>query len=214
MKTVEKILHIIKRDGAVTAKQIAEQFDMTTMGARQHLQSLENDGLLEFFDVKVKVGRPARHWSLTNQGHDYFSDRHGELTIQVIEAVENLFGIDGLNKVTKERENKTLAHYQQAILDSQSIEEKIHVLAKLRESEGYMVEVENLELGYRLIENHCPICRAATRCPSLCQSELNVFQQILGNDTTITREEHIVSGQRRCSYLIIPRENRLEIKTK
>ncbi len=202
MKTVDKILHTIKRDGAVTAKQIAEQFDITTMGARQHLQSLENDGLVDFFDVKVKVGRPARHWALTDKGHEQFADRHGELTIQVIEAVEHLFGSDGLRKVTQEREAHTLAAYQKALADCTTLEEKVFTLAKLRENDGYMVEVEPIESGYRLIENHCPICRAAMRCPSLCQSELNVFRQILGSEAEISREEHIVSGQRRCCYLI------------
>ena len=202
MKTVEKILHTIKRDGAITAKQIAEQFDMTTMGARQHLQSLENDGILETFDIKMKVGRPARHWALTDKGNEKFSDRHGELTIQVIEAVESLFGEEGLKKVTQERESQTLANYQKSLSGCRSLEEKITSLAKLREHEGYMVEVEPTESGFLFIENHCPICRAATRCQTLCQSELNVFQQILGDEATITREEHIISGQRRCSYVI------------
>ncbi|CSA19541.1 transcriptional regulator [Vibrio cholerae] len=41
MKTVDRILHTIKREGTVTAKQLAEDLGITTMGARQHLQSLE-----------------------------------------------------------------------------------------------------------------------------------------------------------------------------
>ncbi|MFM2651716.1 transcriptional regulator, partial [Vibrio alginolyticus] len=49
---------------------------------------------------------------------------------------------------------------------------------------------------------HCPICKAATRCPSLCQSELSVFQSLLGYDTKVERTEHIISGQRRCVYRI------------
>lgn len=206
MKTVEKILHTIKRDGSVTAKQIAEQFSITTMGARQHLQTLENDGLLEVFDVKVKVGRPTRHWALTDKGHEHFADRHGDLTIQVIDAIEHLFGNDGLKKVTQEREKQTLANYQQVISADLPLEKKVYSLAKLRESDGYMVEIEPIQHGYKLIENHCPICRAATRCPSLCESELNVFRQILGPDVHVEREEHIVAGERRCAYLIVLNE--------
>jgi predicted ArsR family transcriptional regulator len=53
-----------------------------------------------------------------------------------------------------------------------------------------------------LIENHCPICSAATACQGFCRAELEVFQSVLGPDTTIRREEHIVSGGRRCSYRI------------
>ncbi|PXA71531.1 MULTISPECIES: helix-turn-helix transcriptional regulator [Vibrio] len=204
MKTIERILHTIKREGAVTAKQVANDLRITTMGARQHLQSLEEEGILIFYDVKVKVGRPTRHWSLTKKGHDQFADRHGELTIQMIDAVEHLFGQDGLAKVTAERESQTLQHYQQALLACDDLTTKLHTLVKLREQEGYMAELECTEWGYLLIENHCPICRAAKRCPALCASELNVFKQLLGPECHIERSEHIIEGQHRCAYRIEP----------
>ncbi len=202
MKTSDRILHTIKRHGAVTAKQLAEDLDMTTMGARQHLQSLEEEGVLTFYDVKVKVGRPTRHWSLTDQGHAQFSDRHAELTVQVIEAVESLFGPDGVAKVTAEREKQTLALYRQALADCCSLQAKLEKLVELREQEGYMAELQPTDDGFLLIENHCPICKAATRCPSLCQSELSVFQALLGEQYQIARQEHIVQGERRCLYRI------------
>ncbi|SDH74388.1 iron-sulfur cluster biosynthesis transcriptional regulator SufR [Vibrio xiamenensis] len=205
MKTIDRILQSIKRDGAVTAKQLAQELDMTTMGARQHLQGLEDDGILAFHDVKVKVGRPTRHWSLTQKGHAQFADRHGELTIQMIDAVEAVFGQDGIAKVTAEREQHTIEAYRQTLISAKSLEEKLQILVELREQEGYMAELQQSDDGYLLIENHCPICKAASRCPSLCKSELNVFQALLGDDCQIERSEHIIQGQRRCTYRVIPR---------
>jgi len=202
MKTVDRILQIVKRDGSVTAKHLSLALGMTTMGARQHLQSLEDDGILSTHDKKVKIGRPTRHWQLTQKGHEQFSDRHGELTIQFIEAVEHVFGKDGLEKVTLEREKLTLEHYRQHLEQCDALESKLTTLVTLRQQEGYMAELEQDEQGFILIENHCPICKAATRCPSLCQSELSVFQSLLGKETTITRTEHIIQGQRRCVYRI------------
>jgi len=202
MKSADKILQTIKREGAVTAKQLADALDMTTMGARQHLQSLENDDLLTFEDRKVKVGRPTRHWSLTKKGHAQFADRHSDLTIQVIEAVESLFGQDGLQKVADEREAKTFAHYQEALRHCSDSTTRLKRLVDLRQQEGYMAELEETDGGYLLIENHCPICKAATRCPSLCRSELSIFQTLLGEDLSVERTEHIVAGQRRCVYQI------------
>lgn len=204
MKTSDRILHTIKRQGAVTAKQLAQEFGITTMGARQHLQSLEDDGILAFHDVKVKVGRPTRHWSLTQQGHSQFSDRHGELIIQVIDAVENLFGKEGLAKVAAEREQSTLKQYRQALINCDDLLSKLEALTQLREDEGYMAELHDEGDHYVLIENHCPICKAATRCPSLCQSELNVFTELLKDDCNISRSEHIIAGERRCTYTVIP----------
>ncbi|MGL4380708.1 MAG: helix-turn-helix transcriptional regulator [Vibrio sp.] len=202
MKTVERILHTIKREGSVTAKQLAADLDMTTMGARQHLQSLEQAGVLCFDDVKVKVGRPTRHWRLTAKGHYQFADRHGELTIQVLDAVEHLFGTQGVAKVAQQREAQTFAAYHSALADYHELADKLAALVALREQEGYMAELQPVADGFLLIENHCPICKAATRCPNLCQSELNVFRRLLGEAYQIDRQEHIVAGQRRCSYWI------------
>lgn len=204
MKTSDRILNTIKRHGAVTAKQLSEEFGMTTMGARQHLQSLEDDGVLAFHDVKVKVGRPTRHWSLTPHGHAQFADRHGELTIQVIDAVQNLFGKEGLAKVTAEREATTLQQYRSALENSSDLKSKLQTLTQLREDEGYMAELIHETDHFVLIENHCPICKAATRCPSLCQSELNVFKELLKDECDIARAEHIIAGERRCTYTITP----------
>ena len=202
MKTTDRILESIKRNGAVTAKQLSEEFGMTSMGARQHLQALEEDGLLQFEDIKAKVGRPNRHWSLTQKGHDQFSDRHRDLTIQVIDAVEHLFGQEGLEKVALERENSVYQSYRTAMQDCLTLPSKLQKLVELRSAEGYMAELQETPSGFLFIENHCPICKAATRCRSLCQSELNVFQRLIGDDYLVSRTEHIVEGERRCVYAI------------
>jgi predicted ArsR family transcriptional regulator len=202
MKTTDRILESIKRNGAVTAKQLSEEFGMTSMGARQHLQALEEDGLLQFEDIKAKVGRPNRHWSLTQKGHDQFSDRHRDLTIQVIDAVEHLFGQEGLEKVALERENSVYQSYRTAMQDCLTLPSKLQKLVELRSAEGYMAELQQTPSGFLFIENHCPICKAATRCRSLCQSELNVFQRLIGDDYLVSRTEHIVEGERRCVYAI------------
>ncbi|MDP2573156.1 transcriptional regulator [Vibrio penaeicida] len=204
MKTTDRILNKIKREGAITAKKLSQDLSMTTMGARQHLQSLEDEGFLDFDDIKAKVGRPTRHWALTDKGHAQFFDGHSDLMINMIDAVESVFGKEGMEKVTAEREATTLRQYQTAMAHCKTLEEKLNVLTELRDSEGYMVELLKNEQGFELIENHCPICRAAKRCPNLCLSELNVFRKLLGKDYSVTRTEHIIQGKRRCSYQISP----------
>ena len=202
MKTIEKILYHIKYEGPVTAKVLADKFQLTTMGIRQHLQAMEEQGLVDAYDVKVKVGRPTRHWQLTPQGHQHFSDHHAELAIQTLDAVSDLFGQQGLQAIIAQREQQTLTHYQAAIADCPDLKSKLMTLTELRQRDGYMAELINDDHSFLLIENHCPICLAATRCPSLCHSELTIFQHLLGENTLIQRQEHIITGQRRCAYRI------------
>lgn len=202
MKTIDKILYYIKRQGPVTAKVLAEEFQLTTMGVRQHLQGLEEDGLVDFHDIKAKVGRPTRHWHLTGKAHRRFANRHGELIIQMLDSVEEIFGADGLHQVIERRENQTFEQYRDALANGSDIKEKLEILTTLREQEGYMAQLHQEGDDWILVENHCPICHAATRCPSLCQAELRIFQRLLGDEVRVERNEHIIAGERRCAYRI------------
>ena len=79
---------------------------------------------------------------------------------------------------------------------------RLHKLAEIRTGEGYMAGVKQVGDDWLFHENHCPICSAAKTCTKLCANELWVFQELLGQDVTITREEHILAGARRCLYKI------------
>lgn len=205
MKTIDKILLMIKQHGPQTAKQIATCLDMTTMGARQHLQKLELKGTLHSYTERVKVGRPNRYWALTEEGtNECFADNHSILSVQLIDAIDEIYGKEGLQKLIDWRESKTLARYKKVIDPLQTLQDKLKKLIELREQEGYLVLLDEEDGAYILYENHCPICCAARRCPELCTSEKNIFTALISDLATITREENIISGQRRCAYKIVP----------
>jgi predicted ArsR family transcriptional regulator len=46
--------------------------------------------------------------------------------------------------------------------------------------------------SFLLIENHCPICAAASACQGLCREELILFSSVLGNDVSVERTDHIL----------------------
>lgn len=71
-----------------------------------------------------------------------------------------------------------------------------------------MAESQILDDGsFLLIENHCPICAAATTCTGLCEQELTIFQCVLGENVKVEREEHIIAGARRCVYRVCAKES-------
>ena len=47
LKSVEKILELLKKDGRVIAKDLAENFDMSIDSIRRDLSIMEKDGLLK-----------------------------------------------------------------------------------------------------------------------------------------------------------------------
>jgi len=205
MNTADQILFLLKTRGPRTAQQLAELLDMTSMGARRHLEAAEERGFVSFEDVAEKVGRPSRRWLLTEAGHARFPDRHADLTLQLILQVRTLFGEEGLDKLIAAREQASEASYRAAIGEGAALPERVQALALVRDVEGYMAEVEAQGDGsLLLVENHCPICAAARDCQNFCRSELDVFQRVLGPGCQVRREEHILAGARRCAYRIKP----------
>lgn len=174
------------------------------MGARQHLERMVKQGIIEAFDVKSGVGRPKRLWSLTKKADQYFPDRHDQLTVDMLISVRNVFGNEGLDKLIDDRTQATEQKYQQRLSGKKGVEERIQALVEIRSEEGYVADYYSEHEGFILVENHCHICTAAAMCQGLCRSELAVFKRLFMQLATVERIEHIVLGARRCAYKIIP----------
>ncbi len=203
----DRILYLLKTRGPLSAAELGKSLDITSMGARQHLQSLEQQQLVCWQDTPSGRGRPRRSWHLTETALRRFPDTHSELTLTLIDSVTELFGDEGLEKLIQRREQQLLRQYSQALTEADSIGERLQILASLRTAEGYMAEWQQLESGdYLLLEHHCPICAAATRCQGFCRSELALLQQVMGDGVSVSREQYLLSGDLRCSYRISPKQ--------
>lgn len=204
MKTTDKIIQLLKLHGPLTAKTLAEELALTTMGVRQHLQALEEEGDVDIEDRVEGRGRPTRYWGLTEQSRTHFADRHSELSLQLIDSVKMIFGDQGLDKLIEHREQTAMQQYRSAMQGMTDITSRLTKLVELRTLEGYMATQEQAYGVFWLLENHCPICSAATKCQNFCRSELQQFQQLFADIATVSREEHIIDGARRCAYRIAP----------
>ncbi len=198
----EKVLGILKRRGAQPISDIAKALQVTTEGARFHLQKLTGKGLVQSTKEIIGRGRPRQVWSLTQEGHARFPDTHSELTVKIIESVRKNLGEEALKEVIRFNERKDLERYQAELSGCDSMESRVAGLAEIRNREGYMAFYEKTESGFMLIENHCPICSAATTCQTFCRAELNIFRTVLGKAVSVERVEHIIEGARRCAYRI------------
>lgn len=202
--TADRLLTLIKTDGPETAAALGRALGTTGENARQQLVKLAAEGLVEARAEIRGVGRPAQIWHLTDRGQARFPDAHAELTVALIRHVRDLLGEEALDRLITAREAETRRAYDAALADAADPEARLRALARQRSAEGYMAEIQPAPDGdgWLLIENHCPICAAATACQGFCRAELAVFRAVLGPGCTITREDHVPAGGRRCSYRV------------
>lgn len=203
VRTRRAIAKLLKQEGAMDAGELANRLNITAMAVRQHLYALQEEQLVTYQEEPRAMGRPAKLWQLTPAADHLFPDGYAELTLSLINSVKEAFGEDGLERLLDIRSRQGIAAYQEYVPNDGSLQQRLEALAVMRTDEGYMAEVVPLTDGsFLLVENHCPICAAATVCTGLCSKELEVFQIVLGQDVVIERTEHIVAGARRCAYQV------------
>lgn len=202
--TADRILFFIKSQGSASTTRLAQLLETSAEAARQQVQKLVAAGWIEGRQEAASgVGRPRQNWVLTDAGNRRFPDAHAQLTAQLLGSVRQIFGAEGLDRLISQREAESRVVYQQTCT-GKTVAQRLEQLAAIRSAEGYMARVEPDGKEWMLIEDHCPICVAARTCQGFCRSELQLFQEIVGPEAQVSREQHLLSGATRCAYRIVP----------
>ena len=198
------MLERIKRKGPVTAEMLAACLGITGMAVRQHLESLERDGLVAHEVRGGSRGRPSKLWRATDAADAHFPDSHAALAADLISQIRAAFGEKGLDRLVSLRTAQQEQAYFPRISARATLKGRLETLARLRNEEGYMAEVrrDNEAGAWLLVENHCPIRAAARACTGLCREELALFQRVLGKSVRVDRVSHILAGAGRCAYRV------------
>jgi predicted ArsR family transcriptional regulator len=204
-----RVLEHLKRSDGATASEVAGALGITEAAVRQHLDALVERGLVErraLPRARAGRGRSPLEWVLTPEAAGQFADRHGQLTVELLGAIRDALGTDGLDRVIDARAEQQLEAYRAVVpaAGTATLERRVRALARQRTDEGYMADVHRDGDNVVLVEHHCPICTAATACPGFCRSELELFRDTLGPDVTVERTAHLLAGDVRCAYLIRP----------
>ena len=202
-KTKRRIVRLLKTEGPLDAGTLAERIGVSAMAIRQHLYLLQDEKMVTAKERPVPMGRPAKYWELTRKADRLFPDAYAELSVSLIDSLNDAFGAEGLERILERRNARQQASYSARVSSNMPLRRKLQKLAEIRTDEGYMAEVRSEGAGkYLFIENHCPICAAASSCTGLCANELSLFKSILGPGARVERVEHILAGGRRCAYKV------------
>jgi predicted ArsR family transcriptional regulator len=198
----DRLLFLLKMRGPQTAAELGTRLRITSEAARQQLARLESEKLVSSKTEVRGVGRPVQVYRLTPAAQKRFPDTHAELTAQLIGEIRDVLGEQSLDKLIRAREIDTRKRYAALLASERTLAKKVARLAEIRNREGYMATWSQEGDGFILVENHCPICAAATACLGFCSSEQSIFRHVLGRDVQIERIEHLLAGSARCAYRI------------
>ncbi|MCU6710002.1 transcriptional regulator [Paenibacillus sp. J5C_2022] len=201
VSTREQILHMIKKQGALSANDIAAQLQVTNIAIRKHLVHLENERLIRAELVRQSMGRPANLYSLTEKGEGLFPRNYSDITLDFLNDIREMSGEGMVDKLFKQREDRLAGQYEERVIGP-TLQERVRQLAELQEEKGYMAEwkQEKAEGHYVLTEYNCPIRDIAMNYKTACSCELSLFRRVLNAD--VQQLECKAKGDGKCVYAI------------
>jgi DeoR family transcriptional regulator, suf operon transcriptional repressor len=192
----------VRRIGDATAEDVAAHLGITASGARQHLSSLADHGLVDTVEAREEPprrGRPRLTYHVSELGDLLFPKAYGALTNELLGYVAES-GVDAVDRLFERRRDHRIDNAAQRLARHRSLAGKVAELTAILDEDGYLASWEQLNRDHFLVvEHNCAIAAVACSYRQACSSELEFIRAILP-DAEITRVSHMASGDRRCAY--------------
>lgn len=198
--TKEKLLIILKKSNESSMKEIMEHFDLSEIAIRRHLRDLIREQLVIEESVKQNIGRPYKVYRLTSKGHEMFPNQYKQLPLEFLNDIEELHGEEAINELLnkrKERENTKFL----SKLTSDEFDERIKQLTDIQSKSGYLIELNEVEDGYEIINYNCPIYNVASSYIKVCSNEKETLEKIFPN-SEVKSHSKISEGDTCCKWTI------------
>jgi predicted ArsR family transcriptional regulator len=202
-----EVLYALRTGGPASPDQIAQRVGASRTGVLQQLRTLELAGLVSRSLSRHGVGRPRHVYDLTPGAQELFPANYGALAQSVLTAIRSVGGEALINDVFEARRElirvRIARRLEERLSPGASLWERVREVAAYQDENGYLGRATLNEDGtIRLYEHNCAIYGVAGTYQTACIAELQLFAEVLG--ATVTRECHIASGGRSCTYRVEP----------
>lgn len=200
LSTRETILHLLKTNDELSAKDLTERLNITSMAVRRHIDALERDGFIGSRTIRQPMGRPTAVYHLTERAHVLFPNKYHTVALDLLDELVQESGENMVERLF-ERRKETLFKKYAPLMADKNLPDKLSLLTDIQNDNGYMAELKKAsDDEYVFIEYNCPIVQIANQYNHACQCELRLFESLLNAD--ITRPECLAKGGKKCVYHI------------
>jgi DeoR family transcriptional regulator, suf operon transcriptional repressor len=201
--TKREILLILKREGQSDLQTLSERLHISKMAVHKHAQELEERGLIERLPVRGTTGRPRLALRLAPSSTSLFPRAYAGITCAALAYIEEKLGRKAVEEALRRRQAETLTAYHDQV-KAETLAERVHQLAGLRDREGYMAEDRQAgPAKFEILEHNCPILAVAENYWEACTVENELFQKVLGANVETTHR--VVAGGNVCRFLVTPK---------
>jgi DeoR family suf operon transcriptional repressor len=199
--TRNRVLRSLLLNQKRTVNELAEAVDINPISVRHHVTKLEAEGLILSEEERHGVGRPRLIFSLTPKGMEQFPQRYLQLTLRLLEQLKSSLPEKVLGNIFKEVAEGIAEDLTHDInLEDLDLKERLELLQEVLTAEGFMVEIQEEEGNFYIVEASCPYHHVGEDYPEICVVDQELIAHFVSS--TPKRVECILEGDKQCKYLI------------
>ena len=199
--TRNRVLRSLLLNQKRTVNELAEAVDINPISVRHHVTKLEAEGLIVSEEERHGVGRPRLVFSLTPKGMEQFPQRYLQLTLRLLEQLKSHFPEKVLGNIFKEVAEGIADDLTHDInLEDLDLKERLELLQEVLTAEGFMVDLQEEDGNFYIVEASCPYHHVGEDYPEICVMDQELIAHFVSS--TPKRVECILDGDKQCKYLI------------
>lgn len=197
--TREQILNILLQKQRATINDLADEVGIHPISVRHHIAKLESLGQISSEEIKGSVGRPKRVYFLTQSGMEEFPTRYLTLSIRLLEQLKGALPEPMVTKLFQEIASDMVDdHTTQIDLSNLEFEERLELITKMLESEGFTIEIAPNDGGYEIKGISCPYKHVGEEHPEICMVDQAIIEKVLS--IKVDKTSCVLSGDQFCTY--------------
>jgi predicted ArsR family transcriptional regulator len=196
--TQQTLLHLLSRDkGGLAVDTLATRLNISRNAVRQHLTSLERDGVVAKGPIQASGGRPEQLYVLTERGAEAFPRQYAWFAELLLRLLESEMGSTAVGEKMAEL-GRTVAESLKGRLAAPDLDGRIAGLVEVLQEMGY--DAAAVATGAEpIVEAHnCVFHKLAKQYPHLCTFDIAFAETATGR-----RVEHrtcMARGDSSCRF--------------
>ena len=198
--TRQEIMTCLKTNGAMTADELSRDLGISQVAVRQHIASLEAEGVVTITVERKGLGRPSHRYLLTTAGDETFPRKYAEFAQSLLSELSDWQGDDAVKELLARCQNRQTRELSPR-LGHKELSGRVQELVRIEKEQGYMTEYHPGGPGFfQVVKRNCPICALAQKNPEICcQGKLSHYKDVLG-DVNVTQTASIAEGDLHCTF--------------
>lgn len=200
----KKILeYLLDHPNGVSLNVLSKHLGITKTGTKEHVIKLENSGYISFKDIRGSVGRPSRHYLLTQEGHEVFPRKYSWLSNTLLTFLAQDLGEDSLRELMGKLAIEVAKSMKDKFEKVRSTAELFATINEVLNDLGYRTTLKQSDLrkGAILEASNCVYHAIAKEHPALCVFDIK-FIEVATGGREVRLESCIARGGSVCRFCI------------